>query len=192
MKYNFSNRALGVPDAGIRFMVNYASKYDDVVSLGRGTPLFPTPSFIYDYIHNRSKTDPEIGMYSGVRIENELKNLIVERIEKDYAFKPSLDEIYLTLGGIGGLFASIMALLQKNDEVIYFDPGYPLHLSQIHIAEARPIFVSYDERNDWSLDLEKLQSSITPKTKVIILTNPNNPTGTILSEKEVRNSRKLY
>jgi len=175
-----------VPNPCIGAMMRYAAKYPGVVSLGRGTPLFPTPQFIYDYLHERSKSDPAIGQYSSPKIENELKTLIIQKIEKKHEFIPKLEEIYLTVGGIGGLFSAIMAFLEKDDEVIYFDPSYPLHLSQIHLAQARPVFVSYNENNNWSIDLEKLEKAITFKTKMVILTNPNNPTGTVLSELEVR------
>ncbi len=81
--------------------------------------------------------------------------------------------------------------MEKGDEVIYFDPSYPLHLSQIHITEAKPIFVSYDENSAWSLDLKKLKDKITKKTKAMILTNPNNPTGTVLSKKEVKDLAEI-
>ena len=175
-----------MPNPCIGAMMRYAAKYPGVVSLGRGTPLFPTPQFIYDYLHERSKSDPAIGQYSSPKIENELKTLIIQKIEKKHEFIPKLEEIYLTVGGIGGLFSAIMAFLEKDDEVIYFDPSYPLHLSQIHLAQARPVFVSYNENNNWSIDLEKLEKAITFKTKMVILTNPNNPTGTVLSELEVR------
>ncbi len=186
MNYSFSNRATNVPNSGIGYMMRYAAKYPDVVSLGQGTPLFPTPPFIYDYLHQRSQTDPTIGQYSLPKIENELKDLILAQMEKLYGFQPAREEIYLTVGGIGGLFAAIMALVQEGDEVICFDPSYPLHLSQIHIAQAKTVFVSYIEEKGWAIDLEKLEKSISPQTKLIILTNPNNPTGTILSEQEVK------
>ncbi|KKP86941.1 hypothetical protein A2011_01280 [candidate division CPR3 bacterium GWE2_35_7] len=80
--YNFTHRVQDVPNSGIGFMMRYASKYDDVVSLGQGTPLFPTPSFIYDELYKKSKSDPTIGQYSSAKIEKELKNLIVKNIEK--------------------------------------------------------------------------------------------------------------
>lgn len=186
MEYKFSQRVNNIPNAGIGAIMRYAAKYPDVVSLGQGTPLFKTPQFIYDYLHERSKTDPTIGQYSSPKIENELKTLIIQKIQRKYGFKPEPEEIYLTIGGIGGLYSAVMAFLEKDDEVIYFDPSYPLHLSQIHLAQAKPVFVSYDEKNNWSIDLEKLEKAITIKTKMIILTNPNNPTGTVLSEAEVR------
>ncbi len=184
--YPFSKRATNVPNSGIGFMMRYASKYDDVASLGQGTPLFPTPPFIYDELYERSKTDNELGMYSSAKIDNDLKEQIINQMKHLYGFNPDMEEIYITTGGIGALFSSMMALLQKEDEIIYFDPSYPLHLSQIHIAQATPIFVPYKEEKGWTIDLEKLKSSITKNTRAILLTNPNNPTGSVLSENEAR------
>lgn len=191
MKYNFTPRLTNVPTAGIDLMMNYASKFEDVVSLGQGTPLFPTPKFIYDELYERSKTDLTLGMYSGSKVENTLKEAIVKQMQKLYKFTPSLEQLYLTVGGIGGLFSALMAFLQKGDEVIYFDPSYPLHLSQIHLTESKPVFVPYNEEKGWALDLEKLKNSITSKTKAILLTNPNNPTGTVLDESEVKSIAEL-
>lgn len=191
MDHSFSQRATNVPNSGIGFMMRYAAKYPDTVSLGQGTPLFPTPQFIYDSLYERAKTDPAIGQYSLPKIENELKTLIIKQMAKLYGFEPKMEEILLTVGGIGGLFAAIMALVEPGDEVIYFDPSYPLHISQIHIAQAKTVFVSYREEKGWTIDLEKLEKSINPKTKLIILTNPNNPTGTVLSETEVKKLSEL-
>lgn len=186
--YRFSNRATDVPNSGIGSMMRYASKYKDTVSLGQGTPLFPTPQFIYDYVYEYAKNEPATGMYSDTKVEIEvnLKKLIAKQMHEDYGFTPGLSQLYITVGGIGGLFAAIMSLIDRDDEIVYFDPSYPLHLSQIHIAEGHPVFVPYREEDGWSLDLEKLKKSITKKTRAILLTNPNNPTGTVLSESEVR------
>lgn len=183
---NFTNRATNIPNSGIGYMMRYASKYPDVISLGQGTPLFPTPQFIYDQLYKLSKINSDLGMYSGPKIENPLKKLIIKQVDKLYGYNPKSSEILLTVGGIAGLFTAIMSLVQKGDEVIYFDPSYPLHIAQIHIAEAKPVFVSYDENNNWSIDIEKLKKAITKNTKIIILTNPNNPTGTVVSEQEVK------
>lgn len=191
MIYKFTNRVSGVPNSGIGFMMRYASKYKDILSLGQGTPLFQTPQFIYDELYKKSKTEFELGMYSSAKIEKPLKELIIKHMSLLYKFTPDLQEIYLTVGGIGGLFSAFMVLLQKGDEIIYFDPSYPLHLSQIYLTESKPVFVSYRENENWALDITKLKKSITLKTKAIILTNPNNPTGTVLSEKEVRSLAKL-
>ena len=91
----------------------------------------------------------------------------------------------VVLALVGALFSALMVLVQKGDEVIYFDPSYPLHLAQIHLTQAQPVFVSLKEDEGWTLDLKGLKNSINHKTKAIILTNPNNPTGTVLSRSEV-------
>lgn len=186
--YRFSARATEVPNSGIGYMMRYASRYPDTISLGQGTPLFPTPQFIYDYVYEYAKNEQAVGMYSDtkVEIEGNLKALIARQMQEDYGFTPKVSELYITVGAIGGLFAAIMSLVDRGDEIIYFDPSYPLHLSQIHIAQGKPVFVSYREGNGWSIDLEKLRKSITKKTRAILLTNPNNPTGTVLSESDVR------
>lgn len=191
INYKFTDRVTGVPVSGIGTMMRYGAKYPDTLSLGQGTPIFPTPQFIYDYVYERAKKDPSVGMYSDPKIENELKKLIIKEMEHLYGFTPTLDSLLLTTGGIAGLYSAMMALAQKGDEVIYFDPSYPLHLSQIHLTEAKPVFVSYKEESGWAIDIEKLRNSVTRNTKAIIITNPNNPTGTVLSKDEVEQIVKI-
>lgn len=190
---NFTSRVAAVPDAGIGPIMSYAAKFPDTISLGQGAPQFKTPQFVYDELYKKSKTDAFLGMYNSVndKIQMPLKELIAKDIIEKYKFPPKLSEIYLTLGGIGGLFATLMCILEKGDEVIFFDPSYPLHLSQIALTQATPVFVPLDETNGWALDVEKLKQSITTKTKAIILTNPNNPTGTVLSKPQVEALAKL-
>lgn len=183
--FKFAERAIDVPSSGIGYMMRFASAYSDVISLGQGTPLFATPQFIYDFVHEKAASDPSVGQYSSIVVENKLKDLIAEQMLELYGFKPERTELTLTVGGVGGLLASFLALVNPGDEVIYTDPSYPIHLSQLAIAQAKVVFVSYIEAEGWRLDLELLKSSITPKTKLILLTNPNNPTGTVLTSDEV-------
>lgn len=187
-QYSFSQRVAQVPDAGIGTMMSYAAQFANTISLGQGAPQFKTPQFVYDLLHERSKTDLVLGMYNAVndKLQLELKQLLMKEFEGKYGFTPTVEELYLTVGGIGGLFAALMSIVEKGDEVIYVDPSYPLHLSQLALVQAKPVFVPLDESKGWQLDTDRLQASITRKTKAVILTNPNNPTGTVLSEDQVR------
>jgi aminotransferase len=185
MNYSFADRSLNVPSSGIGMMMRYAASYDDVLSLGQGTPLFPTPQYIYDYVAEQAKKDPAVGQYSTANVEKVLLELIAGDFKEIYGFKPELNELALTVGGVGGLMSTFLALLDPLDEIIYFDPSYPIHLSQLAITQAKVVYVSLKEDEGWKLDFELLEKSITPKTKAILLTNPNNPTGTVLSKQEV-------
>jgi len=134
----------------------------------------------------QSGNDPELGMFASPKYEQKLQELIAADMMKLYGFRPGNDELCLTVGGVGGLMAAFLTLLNPGDEIIYFDPSYPIHLSQLALVQAKVNFVSLSEENSWHLNIHKLQSAITGKTKAILLTNPNNPTGTVLSKKEVQ------
>ena len=173
--------------------MSFAAQFENTVSLGQGAPQFSTPAFIYEELAKRAKEDPSLGMYNSVndRVQMPLKQLIAAEMEVKYGFLPKMQEIYLTVGGLGGLFAVLMSILEKGDEIIYLDPSYPLHLSQLAITEAKPVFVPLAEEPGWKIDLEGIEGAITPKTRAIILTNPNNPTGTVLTKKEVESLAKI-
>lgn len=80
-----------------------------------------------------------------------------------YDFKPKLNQLYLTVGGIGVLFSAFMSFLEKGDGVVYFNPSYPLYLSQIHLTQAKLVFVPLKEDVGWKLDLDRLATSISRK-----------------------------
>lgn len=186
--YTFADRVNAVPDAGIGSIMYFARNFKDTISLGQGAPNFPTPQCIYDELYRLSKIDPNLGMYNTVNdsYHMKVKLLLQKEFEKEYGFSPDPTDFYLTVGGIGGLYAALMAVTQKGDEVIYFDPSYPLHLSQIALCEATPIFVPYSEEMGWRPNLKLLEEKISPKTKAIVLTNPNNPTGTVFTKEEIK------
>ncbi|MFZ2199213.1 MAG: pyridoxal phosphate-dependent aminotransferase [Microgenomates group bacterium] len=184
----FAARVDSIPDAGIGSIMSFASKFENTISFGQGAPQFPTPNFVYEELGKRAKTDSSLGMYNSVndKVQTPLKRLIVSEMKGKYGFEPDISEIYLTIGGLGGLFAALMSIVEKGDEVIYLDPSYPLHLSQIAITEAVPVYVPLIEELGWKINLNGIKQAITKKTKAIVLTNPNNPTGTVLTQEEVR------
>ena len=95
-----------------------------------------------------------------------------------------LDEIMVTQGSTEGLTASLLAMLNPGDEVINLTPAYPLYKNVVALAGAKIVSVDVS-KNDFQLSAEMLDKAISSKTKVIILTSPNNPTGTILNDESL-------
>jgi len=191
MSLKQAKRIASMEPSSIHSTMRYAAQYSNCISLGQGTPSFATPQFIYDGIRERANTDPSVGMYATSAIENELKNLIAKKFNSTYGFTPRNSDIILTVGGVAALTIALLGIIDPGDEIIFFDPSYPIHLSQIELVEGTPVFISYDEENNWKFPLEKIEKSITSNTKALILTNPNNPTGTILTEDEVTQLSKI-
>jgi aminotransferase len=138
-----------------------------------------------------ARKEKGVGMYSETPVENRLKGLIIAQMKELYDADVSADQLLLTVGGIGALYSSLMCFLEKGDRAVYFDPSYPLHISQVYLTQAKPIFVPYSEKKGWAMSLDRLERKITKRTRAIILTNPNNPTGTVLSEEEVRRLARI-
>lgn len=95
------------------------------------------------------------------------------------------DEVVVVPGGKPIMFYTIMALVNKGDEVIYPDPGFPIYRSMINFVEGIPVPLSIKEENNFRLDVNELKSKITAKTKLIILNSPANPTGGVLTKEDI-------
>src|SRR5262249_48384899 len=95
------------------------------------------------------------------------------------------DEVVVTPGGKPIMFFSILALAEAGDEVIYPNPGFPIYESMINFVGAKPMPIQIEEARDFSLDVGRLLDAITPRTRMIILNSPHNPTGGVLSRADL-------
>ena len=93
---------------------------------------------------------------------------------------------YIREGAIEGLFASVLAFVDPGDEVIFSSPTYSTHIRQVVLASGKPVIVPLIEEEGFRLDIEGIKNAITPRTKAIIYCSPSNPTGTVFSEKQLR------
>jgi aspartate/methionine/tyrosine aminotransferase len=96
------------------------------------------------------------------------------------------DEVVVTPGGKPIMFYSILALVDEGDEVIYPNPGFPIYESVIEFIGAKPVPIQLREENDFRLDIDELKKLVTPKTKLIIINSPQNPTGGILTLEDLK------
>lgn len=110
-----------------------------------------------------------------------LRETVANYISKTREIKVSPDEVMITPGGKDVIFSTALAILNEGDEAIYPNPGYPIYESAIRLAGAKPVPMPLLEENDFAFDRERFKKLVTPKTKLIIINSPGNPTGGILS-----------
>jgi aspartate/methionine/tyrosine aminotransferase len=111
----------------------------------------------------------------------ELREAVAYYISKTRGIKVSADEVIITPGAKDVIFDAMLALLDEGDEAIYPNPGYPIYESAIKLAGATAVPMPLLEENDFAFDREQFAKLVSPKTKLIVINSPGNPTGGVLS-----------
>jgi len=161
----------------------------DVVHLEIGEPDFDTPKNICD-----ACADALVKGYTHYCNSQGILPLraeIAKEIERTRGASVDPDRIIVTPGAKPIMFYSILALLEEGDEAIYPNPLFPIYESMINFTGAKPVAVPLREELDFSLDVDELKSKIAPRTKLIIINSPHNPTGGILKEGDIRAIAKM-
>lgn len=155
----------------------------DIVSLGIGDPDFDTP----ENIRNAAKAALDRGRthYGPSAGTVELREAVAAYLTRSRGVEFHPDEVVITPGGKPILFHTILAVAEPGDEVIYPNPGFPIYESVINFAGARPVPMALVEKNAFGLDLDQLRRAASPRTRMIILNSPNNPTGGVLSRSDL-------
>ena len=155
-----------------------------IVHLEIGEPDFDTPANIVnaavDALH---KGWTHYGPSAGLP---DLRQAIADEVSHSRAVPVSAEEVVVVPGGKPIIFFTIMALVEEEDEVIYPNPGFPIYESMIHFMGARAVPIQLREELDFRLDVNELADLITDRTRLIILNSPQNPTGGVLSERDIR------
>ena len=175
-----SQRSAAVKWSGIRVMFALADEISGVVNLGIGQPDFDTPDFILKAA--KEALDQGYTRYPPARGFEDLRIAIAEklRVENHIVADPRSD-IFVSVGAMQGIFNLVLHLVDPGEEVIVIDPGYDYY-SQIALFEGVAVRVSARESNRFKVDPEDIRKAISPKTKLIIINTPANPTGAILDE----------
>jgi aspartate aminotransferase len=155
----------------------------NIIHLEIGEPDFDTPSNVVeagvDALH---KGWTHYGPSAGLP---ELRQAIADYVSRTRGVKVSPDEVVVVPGGKPIIFFTILALIDEGDEVIYPNPGFPIYESMIHYVGGKAVPIQLREDHDFSLDVNELSGLITDRTKLIILNSPQNPTGGVMSRKDV-------
>jgi aspartate aminotransferase len=155
----------------------------NVISFGVGEPDFDTPKHIRDEAVRAM--DEGFTRYTAVGGIPELKDAIIEKFRRDNRLGYERDEIMVSCGGKHVLYNLAQALLNPGDEVIIPAPYWVSYPPIVILAGANPVIVGTGEADDFKLSPESLKTAITPRTKLVILNSPCNPTGSVYTESEL-------
>lgn len=162
----------------------------DIVHLEIGEPDFDTPSNIVEA--GKSALDNGFTHYGPSAGLPEAREAVAAYVEKTRpGVRCSPDEVVITPGAKPIMFYAMMATVDEGDEVIYPNPGFPIYESVIDFLGADPVALPLRESNDFRLDVDELAERITPKTRMVIINTPQNPTGGILTEDDLERIAEL-
>ncbi|MFH1824740.1 MAG: pyridoxal phosphate-dependent aminotransferase [Candidatus Firestonebacteria bacterium] len=190
IKSKLNPNVINAPLSGIRKISELTLQMKDVVRLDLGEPDFDTPKHIKDAAVKA--LNEGFTHYTAVPGIVELRKAIAEKLKKENNMEYNFEtEITVTVGGIGAIFSALQTILSPDDEVIISDPAWPAYLGVLGILNAKPIFVTLKEKNGFNIMPEEIQDKITKKTKAIIINSPNNPTGGVMSEENLKGIAKI-
>lgn len=160
------------------------AKGRDIVHLEIGEPDFDTPENVVDAgVDALRKGWTHYGPSAGLPA---LRDAIAAEVGRTRGISVTPEEVVVVPGGKPILFFTILALVGDGDEVIYPNPGFPIYESMIEFVGGVPIPIPIREERDFRLDVDELAAKITPRTRLIILNSPANPTGGVLTEQDIR------
>ncbi|RKX41703.1 MAG: pyridoxal phosphate-dependent aminotransferase [Verrucomicrobia bacterium] len=173
-----------IPRSGIRDFFEIVSSREDVISLGIGEPDFVTPWHIREAA--ALALDRGVTGYTSNMGLLSLRRGISHYIEKKTGinYTPE-DEVLITVGVSEGLDLAIRALIDPGDEVLYHEPSYVSYNPLIALAYGKAVAVETKKENGFRLTRAELEEKVTPKSKVLLLNYPNNPTGAALAKPDV-------
>ena len=182
--------ANNIKPSGIRKFFDVVSEMPDAISLGVGEPDFDTPWHVVDEgIYSLEKGKTYYTSNSGLM---ELREEICKWYGRKYnIFYNAASQCLITVGGSEGIDLALRAMLNPGDEVIIPEPSYVSYVPCVSLAGGVPVTIDLKNENCFKLTAKELEEAITEKTKVLILSFPNNPTGAIMTRSDLEPIAKL-
>lgn len=180
-----SQRALHVDASGIRKVFDLAAKMKDPINLSIGQPDFDVPE--------EAKAAAIGAIQSGQNKYTQTQGIapLREKLRKELSQEMGRDvgEVLITSGVSGGLFLAILACIDPGDEAIFLDPYFVMYKHLMTMAGGKGVAV--DSYPDFRFHADRVEKAITPRTKMLILNSPSNPTGVVMTEEEIRSAVEL-
>ncbi|ORX24176.1 aspartate aminotransferase [Thermoanaerobacterium sp. PSU-2] len=161
----------------------------NVIGFGAGEPDFDTPDYIKESAisairEGYTKYTPTSGIL-------ELKEAIVQKLKRDNNLSYDVSQIVVSNGAKQAIFNTLCAILNQGDEVIIPSPYWLSYPEMVKLAGGVPVFIDTAESNNFKITATQLEEAISDKTKAIIINSPNNPTGAVYNEDELKNIASL-
>ena len=185
MRNPLSEKAVSLEPSGIRKFFDVVNEMKDAISLGVGEPDFDTPwrireEGIYSLERGRTFYTSNAGLKE---LKIEITKYLKNRIGVDY---DPAHEVLVTVGGSEAIDMMFRAMLDPGDEVLIPQPSYVSYLPCAVMADGVPVVIPLQFENEFKLTAEELEAAITPKTKILVLPFPNNPTGSIMTAEDLK------
>ena len=160
-----------------------AAQGKDIINLGIGQPDFSTPAHIVEAAI-KALRDGHHGYTPATGIKP-LREAVAADLHKRFKAEVSPDHVFIAPGGKVTMFAAILMFGEPGADILYPDPGFPIYRSMIEFTGARPIPVPIREENNFAFSADETLKLITPKTRLLILNSPANPTGGVTPKAEI-------
>ena len=184
MRNPLSKTITEIQPSGIRKFFDIVSEMEDAISLGVGEPDFDTPWHIRDEgIYSLEKGKTFYTSNAGLKeLKIEIAKFLNRKYDLDYDYN---GEMFVTVGGSEAIDVALRAMLDPGDEVIIPQPSYVSYVPCTILANGTPVPVELKAENEFRLTADELKAAITPKSKILIMPFPNNPTGAIMERKDL-------
>lgn len=156
-----------------------AAQFDDCINLSIGDPDLITDKIIIDGAYQDALKGHTryTNMYGDIELRDEIRKFYKEEYDLDIA----PDEVIVTTSGLIAMYMALQAILDEGDEVIIQSPFFTPYTAQVEMARGIPVELDTYEEEDFQINIDRLKSLITPRTKALIINTPSNPTGSCLS-----------
>ena len=184
MRNPLSKKIVEIQPSGIRKFFDVANEMKDAISLGVGEPDFDTPWRIREEgIFSLEKGRTFYTSNAGLK---ELREEICSYLERKIgvSYDP-MQETMVTVGGSEAIDVALRCMLDPGDEVLIPQPSYVSYLPCTIMADGVPVIIPLQYENEFKLTVEDLKKAVTPKTKVLVMPFPNNPTGSIMTKADL-------
>ena len=189
MQEILAQRMSEIPLSGIREIFEKAQTISDVIRLEFGEPDFDTPAHIKDAAYealNKGATK-----YTSSFGINQLRDAVAEKMVRENNVKSSRNNVVIASGATSALSLAVLAVMNPDDEILIPNPGWANYVPISRIGGARSVGYPLFEKDDFNVNIDNVRKLITPKTKMILINSPSNPSGGVIQEDDLKSLGEL-